>query len=187
MHSDSREEFISRSSDACIRCKFSQKDAQREEQQVHHKQCTTKQHHILLCILQSFHGKVFLHHILVQSCHSDSNRCTTEQLTPPRFRTGKLHKAPVRVSRKEVDITTIGRNDGLADKVKSHDCCQKHQSSLKCICENNSGNAARGTVDGNEQQYRYRCDHERYAQCIADEHLNDHGNDVQSGRRTDNS
>ncbi len=126
MHGDGREEFIACSSDTGIRCKFSQKDAQREEQQVHHKQCTTKQHHILLCILQSFHGKVFLHHILVKSCHCDGNRCTTEQLTPPGFRAGKLHKAPVRVSRKEFEVTAIRRNDGLADKVKSHDGCEQH-------------------------------------------------------------
>ena len=151
MHSDGREEFISRSSDACIRCKFSQKDTQRKEQQIHYEQCTAKQHHILLCILQAFHGKIFLHHILVESCHSDGNRCTTEQLTPPRFRTGKLHKAPVRVSRKEFEVTAIRRNDGLAHKVKSHDGCQQHQGSLKCICENDSGNAARSTVDGNQQ------------------------------------
>ena len=56
---------------------------QKEKNQVYHNKDQRKRNHIFFGVVDVATGQIFLHHILVQTCHSNGNKHASKEMFPP--------------------------------------------------------------------------------------------------------
>ena len=159
-----------------------QKDTQGEKEQVGRQEGDAIGTHILLGIAEGLARQVFLHHILVQSCHHHDDKDAAKKLFPEIV--GRL---PVIEHKDAAQFASLHNINGFADRQVHHgddleddeNESGKETEGLEGIGENQRGDAAATGIEPYEQYHSHNIHHEGDAHRVEDKLLEYHADNVE--------